>query len=79
MKGKWREGAKESPGGHPAVLCVGAAVRVGPRGRWLIGGVPLSRTCRLELVPRTVTKGERGEGGINWEFGINRYTLLYIK
>ena len=25
-----------------------------------------------------VTKGERG-GGINWEFGINIYTLLYIK
>ena len=26
-----------------------------------------------------VTKGEMGGGGINWEFGINRYTLLYIK
>ena len=26
----------------------------------------------------TVTKGEGG-GGINWEFGINIYTLLYIK
>ena len=26
-----------------------------------------------------VTKGERGEGGINQEFRINRYTLLYIK
>ena len=26
----------------------------------------------------TVTKGERG-GGMNWEFGINRYTLLYMK
>ena len=25
-----------------------------------------------------VTKGERGEG-ISWEFGINRYTPLYIK
>ena len=25
-----------------------------------------------------VTKGEK-EGGINWEFGINRYILLYIK
>ena len=25
-----------------------------------------------------VTKREREEG-INWEFGINRYTLLYIK
>ena len=25
-----------------------------------------------------VTKGERG-GVINWKFGINRYTLLYIK
>ena len=24
-----------------------------------------------------VTKGESG-GGINWEFGINCYTLLYI-
>ena len=24
------------------------------------------------------TKGERG-GRINWEFGFNRYTLLYIK
>ena len=22
---------------------------------------------------------EKGGGGINWEFGINRYTLLYIK
>ena len=26
-----------------------------------------------------VTKGVRGGGGINWEFRINRYTLLYIK
>ena len=26
-----------------------------------------------------VTKGERGWGEINQEFGINRYTLLYIK
>ena len=26
-----------------------------------------------------VTKGERGEGGINKEFGINRYTLQYIQ
>ena len=26
-----------------------------------------------------VTKGERKGGGINWEFGINIYTLLYIK
>ena len=26
-----------------------------------------------------VTKGERWGGGINCEFGINRYTLLYIK
>ena len=26
-----------------------------------------------------VTKGERGWGRINWEFGINRFTLLYIK
>ena len=26
-----------------------------------------------------VTRGERDGGGINWEFGINRYTLLYIK
>ena len=25
-----------------------------------------------------VTKVEK-RGGINWEFGINRYTLLYIK
>ena len=25
-----------------------------------------------------VTKGERG-GGINWEIGIDTYTLLYIK
>ena len=25
-----------------------------------------------------VTKRESGEG-INWEFGINRYTLLYVK
>ena len=25
-----------------------------------------------------VTKGERGGGGINEEFGIKRYTLLYI-
>ena len=25
-----------------------------------------------------VTEGERG-GGTNWEFGINRYTLLYTK
>ena len=23
-----------------------------------------------------VTKGERGGGGINWEYGINRYTPL---
>ena len=26
-----------------------------------------------------VTNGERGRGGMNQEFGINRYTLLYIK
>ena len=26
-----------------------------------------------------VTKGERRGQGINWEFGINIYTLLYIK
>ena len=26
-----------------------------------------------------VTKGETWEGEINWEFGINRYTVLYIK
>ena len=26
-----------------------------------------------------VTKGERGGVGINLEFAINRYTLLYIK
>ena len=26
-----------------------------------------------------VTKGEMGGGGINWEFGINRYKILYIK
>ena len=27
----------------------------------------------------TVIKKERGERGINWELGINMYTLLYIK
>ena len=27
----------------------------------------------------TVTKGERGGGGINKEFEISRYKLLYIK
>ena len=26
-----------------------------------------------------VTKGERGEGGMNYEFGVKTYTLLYIK
>ena len=26
-----------------------------------------------------VTRGERGGGGINWEFGIDMYTLLYLK
>jgi len=26
-----------------------------------------------------VTKAERGEGGMNWEFEINRYILLYLK
>ena len=26
-----------------------------------------------------VTKGERSGGGINWEFGIDIYTLLYLK
>ena len=26
-----------------------------------------------------VTKGERYEEGINWEFGINIYTLLHIQ
>ena len=26
-----------------------------------------------------ITKGERGEGGINQEVRINRYILLYIK
>ena len=25
-----------------------------------------------------VIKGERGGGGINWEYGINRYTPLYM-
>ena len=25
-----------------------------------------------------VTKRERGGGGINWEFGFNRYTLLIM-
>ena len=24
-------------------------------------------------------KGKGGGGGIDWEFGINKYTLLYIK
>ena len=27
----------------------------------------------------TVIKKEKGERGINWELGINMYTLLYIK
>ena len=27
----------------------------------------------------TVTKGERDGGGVNWEFGITRCTLLYVK
>ena len=27
----------------------------------------------------TVTKGERGRGGINQEYGVNRNTLLYVK
>ena len=27
----------------------------------------------------TVTKGEKKGGGINWEMGIDIYTLLYIK
>ena len=26
-----------------------------------------------------VTKGERCSGGINWEFAINIYILLYVK
>ena len=26
-----------------------------------------------------VTKGKGGGGRINWEFGINRYILLYVK
>ena len=26
-----------------------------------------------------IVKGEMGMGGKNWEFGINRYTLIYIK
>ena len=26
-----------------------------------------------------VTRGKRGGGGINWEFGIDMYTLLYLK
>ena len=26
-----------------------------------------------------VTKGEGGGGGINWEYGTDRYTPLYIK
>ena len=26
-----------------------------------------------------VTKGERWGGGINWEFGTDMYTLLYLK
>ena len=32
----------------------------------------------LTKVKLTVTKGER-RGGINWEIGIDIYTLLYIK
>ena len=26
-----------------------------------------------------VAKGERCGGGINWEFGVDIYTLLYLK
>ena len=28
---------------------------------------------------RLVTKGEEGEGGIGWEFGVSRCKLLHIK
>ena len=36
--------------------------------------------CRLTDFENTLwlTKG-KGGGGINWEFGINIYTLLYLK
>ena len=36
------------------------------------------RIYKTETDSQMVTKGERG-GGINWELGINRYTLLHIK
>ena len=38
------------------------------------------KTSRLTDIEKKfrVTKGESG-GGINWEYGINRYTLPYIK
>ena len=33
----------------------------------------------LKITKLTVTKGETLGEGINWEFGVNIYTLLYIK
>ena len=38
-----------------------------------------NRLADIERKKLTVTKGESGGVEINYEFGINRYTLLYIK
>ena len=38
-----------------------------------------SRLTDIENKPKMVTKGERWRGGINWESGIDMYTLLYLK
>ena len=39
----------------------------------------LQNRNRLTENKLIVTKGERCGGGINWEFGIDIYTLLYLK
>ena len=38
-----------------------------------------NRLTDIERIKLTVTKGESEGVEINYEFGINRYTLLYIR
>ena len=41
--------------------------------------VKLKQTHRHRKQTHGYQRGNWGGGGISWEFGINRYTLLYIK
>ena len=44
--------------------------------RW---GNKRDKRISIAVENRLVTKGEEGEGGIGWEFGVSRCKLLYIK